>query len=352
MGLGIAIEVEGSVSAGLAAASLVEVVERVNEPTRFRLRLPADIAEGDIPSLVDPEIDPGKKIGIVVPGNPTSEVLVQGPVHRQKMELVHGGAGSVLDVMGADLSLEMDRVVQSKVWPDGKDSDAVEAIVKTYGSEPAVEKTLGRHVESKHSLVQRDTDLRFVQQLARRNGYHFYFDVDSRGRDVAHFEPPPSPGKADAELIIHLKGANIDALSIEWDVERPVSAEAFQLDLNTLQVIDGSVPVSPQGLLGKTGLDGVLKKPRSLHLATPVDDAGDLRARASGALIEAGWFVRARCQTTVDAVGKVIRAHRMVRVRGAGSRHSGEYFVAGVRHLIDSTAHHMEIELWRNAWGA
>ncbi len=46
-----------------------------------------------------------------------------------------------------------------------------------------------------------------------------------------------------------------------------------------------------------------------------------------------------------------MRAHTVVEVNGAGTRHSGKYFVAGVRHTIDSESYLMELELLRNAWG-
>ena len=56
------------------------------------------------------------------------------------------------------------------------------------------------------------------------------------------------------------------------------------------------------------------------------------------------------CQASVHNVGIPVRAHTLVNLRGAGSRHSGKYFVAGVRHVIDAAAHTMEITLVRNGW--
>ena len=88
-----------------------------------------------------------------------------------------------------------------------------------------------------------------------------------------------------------------------------------------------------------------------MHLFAPVDDAGDLQARGAGLLVEADWFIQATCQTSLESLGGLVRAHTVVEVRGAGSRHSGKYFVAAVRHTIDSTAHKMDVTLVRNGWG-
>jgi hypothetical protein len=86
-------------------------------------------------------------------------------------------------------------------------------------------------------------------------------------------------------------------------------------------------------------------------VVAPVDDSGDLHARGEGALIESDWFVRATCQTSVHAMHAIVRANTIVNLRGVGKRHSGKYYVASVRHIIDATAHNMEIELIRNGWG-
>ena len=63
-------------------------------------------------------------------------------------------------------------------------------------------------------------------------------------------------------------------------------------------------------------------------------------------------FIRATCETSLPTLGKLVRAHTVVEVKGAGSRYSGKYLVSGVRHKIDAEAHKMSIELVRNGWGA
>ena len=84
----------------------------------------------------------------------------------------------------------------------------------------------------------------------------------------------------------------------------------------------------------------------------PVDDTADLRRRAAGVLIDASFFVSARGQTTLHALGQVLRAHTVVKLRGAGSRHSGKWLCSAVRHTIDAMEHRMEFELLRNGWDA
>jgi hypothetical protein len=88
-----------------------------------------------------------------------------------------------------------------------------------------------------------------------------------------------------------------------------------------------------------------------MHFAPAVDDQGALNARSKGVLREAQWFINATCHTSLHRLCKIVRNHTIVSVVGAGSRHSGKYYVTGVRHKIDAADHNMDLELARNAWG-
>jgi len=351
VGLGISLAVDGRADDVLAGAGLVEVEERMGETTRFRLHFALDIGDGDLPLLVEDRIGPGSEISVLVPANGATRCLVKGPVHGQRIHLVHGGTGSTVEVWGSDGTVTMDREARSAVHSDVSDSEAVETVVGGYGFVPDVATTSGRHLENTHTLIQRESDLRFVRRLARRNGFLFWLTSDASGVDTAHFRRPDLSGEPDRTIRINLGGNNVDALDVTWDVERPTSVEGTQLDAVSKDDLDGSVDASPLEAMADDDLASITGDTRSVFLAAPADDAGDLQARGEGALIEAGWFVHARCSATLEGLGDVARAHSMAMVRGAGSRHSGRYFVAGVRHTIDPSGHRMDLDLMRNAWG-
>lgn len=354
MGLGVAIRVNGQPDSTAAAAASVEVVERAGQPTVYRLEYAFDMAEGDFPLLKEGKLGPGSELSVVVPDGDTMHCLVKGPVYGQQIHLEHGGSGSVLTVLGADSSIRMDREEKVVAWTDLTDSSAVSAILSQAGFIPDVEATAASHVELKHTLIQRETDLAFIRRLARRNGYLFWISRDALCIETAHFRRPVLDGEAAAELVINLTDPppNVTSLDIAWDVERPTSTEALELDLNTKSAINGAVPRSPLTALGGSALIDVAAEPRIARVSAPVDDAGDLQARSEGTLIEASFFVHATGATTLAALKKVLRAHTLVNVRGAGSRHSGLWFCAAVRHLIDATEHRMDFDLIRNGWAA
>ncbi|MBP6440177.1 MAG: hypothetical protein KA259_01120, partial [Caldilineaceae bacterium] len=340
MGLETVISVNNRADPELADAARIEVIERVGAPTTFRLEYDVDISSGDLPRLVDDRFDPGALLAILAPDRAGAlSCLVKGPVHGQQIRLRHGGAGSTLAVLGADTAVIMDRETRTAQWADVADSDVVSAILANYGYRADVESTSAGHFTDKHTLIQRDSDLRFVQRLARRNGCHFWVTCDDQGVETAHFRRPVLAGEPVADLTINLDNPNLEALDLRWDVERPTSVVSAQLDLNSLDIIDGSAARGAQTVLGDLGLPAITGDTRSIHLLAPADDAGDLQARAGGLLAEADWFVQVTCQASVHNVGIPLRAHTLVNLRGAGSRHSGKYFVAGVRHVIDAAAH-------------
>jgi hypothetical protein len=350
MGSGVSIAVKGVTDPELVNAVSIEVSERMGQATAYTLRYDLDISGGDIPLLTDSRLDQGSELSVMVSVDNTTYCLVKGPVFSHNIHIKHGGAGSTLDIRGADTSVKMDRESGSAIWTDLTDSDAVQSILAKYGYTPDVESTSAGHYEKKHTLIQRESDLSFVRRLARRNGFDFWISYDSFGIETAHFKRPPLGESPSAQLVINLDSPGTGALDIEWDVEHPTSIEGKQLDLNTKADIDVTVQQSPQTLLGDLGLADITGDTRSVHLSAPADDSGDLRSRGEAAQIEADWFIHAGCQVKMADLGKLVRAHTVVEVRGAGSRHSGKYYVSSVKHKINPSDHIMEIELIRNSW--
>ena len=346
-----AVKVNGAADPGIASgASYIEVHERMGEPTAFRIRFHADIAEQDIPILSDPRFDPGSEIQVFAIVDQAAHCLVRGPVCGQQASLAHGGAGSYVDVVGGDASITMNRKIRSHGWI-GRDSDAVRAIVGDYpGVAADIQDTPASHEEVGHTLNQFDTDLRFIQRLARRNGFVFWLDANAQGKLTAHFKRLALDGAPVAKLTLNLDPPMIKQLELAWDVERPTSAQGMQVRLSDKTDLDGAVPRSPLPALAALALADIVRDVRDTHVAPPADDAGDLRARGEGALIDAGWFITARGEAQQEAVGAILRSCTVIDLQGVGKRHSGKWLVAGVRHTLDASTHRMEFELLRNAW--
>jgi len=326
------------------------VVESIHQPTSYRLSYGFAIETGDFPLLTDDAIAPETILAIAINGDLLPNILVSGPVVRHEISITHGGEGSTLDVIGMDKKIEMDREDKVRIWSNQLDSTVVMSVLSEYAIVPDVEVTATLHTDLKHALVQRESDLRFVQRLARRNGYWFWLTEEAPGVTIGHFKKPPVNDSASLDLRINVSDPNVDAVSIVWDVERPTSTSVSQLDLNSLNNIDGSVQQPTLTGLASHDLSTIVNSTRQSHIAVPVDDAGDLTSRSESLLIENGWFIRASLSVKKSKLHDVVRAHQVVSLTGAGLRHSGNYLVSRVQHVINPDDHIMEVELIRNAW--
>jgi hypothetical protein len=328
----------------------VQVVEALHQPTTYKLHYEFASKDGDYPLLDDSHLDPESELTVMVMDGVVPRFLASGPVTGQDISIPDGGSGVLLDVHGGDHCVSMDREDKGKIWSNVTDSLAVTKVLVDNRLVPDVGVTTTLHTEFTHVLVQRESDLRFVRRLARRNGFWFWITSEAPMVNVAHFKRFKPGGTADVELKINARGSNVDRVTLEWDSERPVSAPLKQLDLATKSVMTSGVDKSPLTGLAAKALGDVVSSTRSAHIVVPVDSAGDLAARAEALLIDHGWFVSARVVTRYSTLKKIVRAHTVASLAGVGKRHSGNYVVARVVHDIDENDHVMTIDLVRNAW--
>jgi len=354
MGLGASIRtgMPGVADADFGMASQVEVYERLGEATTYAIRLPVLSQGRDLSWLGDGRVLPGKVLGVYVAQGAQETCLVRGPVTGHAARLAHGTAGSYVDVLGADATITLDRNFRTRVFQDARDSDAVTSIVGDAGFVPDISSTQSVHRSDLRNLAQADTDLRFVRRLARRNGFLAWLTTDAlTGTDTFHFKAPDLSASTSATLTINQPGANVDAIDLRWDCQRPTAVDAVQLDFQNAEILDASGTSPPSPRLGRDRLADVLPSPHTTRVVAPGDDSAEVKARAEGAAFEAEWFVQATLETTVAGLGALPRAPSVVALQGAGSLHSGTWLVAAVRHLIDATGHRMTVDLVRNAWG-
>ena len=335
----------------LAAAEQVEVSERIGEPSTFRLRYRLVDVDQDYPLLLDGRLAPGAALTVAARAGDDQAVLVKGQVHGHRVNLMRGVGTSSVEVCGGDTCFEMDREIKTKLWTGVTASDAVSSVLSSYGVTADVDSLSTKHTDDTHPLVQRDTDLRFVRRLAVRYGHWFWMSTDVAGVTTAHFKRPALSGPPVATVGLDDDPATLDSLEIEWAVERPTAAIGLELKLADLSTLDGQVARTPLPPLGGVAYADIAA-PREVQITANVDDLGDLQARAEAALIDGGWFVRASGRANARAVGTVLRPHTVIAVSGLGTRHSGKYVVAAVRHTITGDSHLMDFELLRNAWEA
>jgi hypothetical protein len=355
MGLNILICVNDQPNDALTQlVSEVEVYEKIDENTHYKLHFVVDVCDGDIAQSLQSITTNGTILSVLAQTDNGLACLVKGPVLQQDSNIQHGGAGSWIKVEGEDLGYVMDHTVQFRVTDSGTDADIVTQLISSYPNMTAdVEATpSSTYDENNHSHVQRASNLSVIKTLARRNGYHFWITVDEAGQGTGHFRSRSLLGNTTADLIVNAEYNNIEGLQLNADTRRATQTEGLQVNLRTREIIGNNVSLDDPALGTDTLATAAGDTAQTVHLAPTVDDAGAMQARSEGALRDAQWFINATCRTSVHRLcNKLIRFHTLVNMVGAGSRYSGKYYVTGVKHTINAAAHAMDLELARNAWG-
>ena len=333
--------------------SSVEVYEKMDMNTTFKLNFMIDVCDDDIDGQIEGDTAPGKTISILAKVNDELVCLVKGPITQQEAHIQHGGSGSWLHVEGEDTGKNLDHKPNYKVTDNASDSDIAYAIIS--GEEhmiPDIESTPhSLHTEENHSHVQTESDLNLLRTLAQRNGFHFWITYSPLGIATGHFKSRDLDGTPKLVLIVNHENYNIESLRVSADTRLPSQTEGKQVSPRTKEVIGDTASVNDTAL-GKKGLAQISgDKKQTIHYAPPADDSGGLQKPSEAVIKEAQWFISATCSTNLQRLCGIVHNHTIVEVKGAGKKHSGKYYVTGVKHVINSVNHNMELEMARNAWG-
>ncbi|HEX2047674.1 MAG TPA: hypothetical protein VHF27_07915 [Acidimicrobiales bacterium] len=342
------------------ALSSLEVEENCDLPDAVQLNLAVNrtpSGEPDFPS--DARLGPFANVAVVAAvegGSP--ECIFDGFVLSHRLHLEPGLTASTLAVWGQDASWLMNLEEKVREWVDVSDAQVASVIFGEHGFTPSSDNTEDdspSHTEDGHSLMQRGSDIRFLRDLARRNGKLCRVVCGPQpGLRTGYFARPNVEGDVRATIALSdAATSTADFMDFEWDVARPSAVRAAQALFDDDDPDGARAEVRSSGLapLDERDLATFAGRPVTVLLATPVDDAGELAFRATAVVREAGWFVRCEGQAEVSRVGAVLRANTVVQLEGVGTLHSGKYLVWSVRHTITPESHQMRFVLWRNGMG-
>lgn len=343
------------------AIQLLEVEENADRPDALLLRLPVNRTSScDLQFVGDGLFEPYTNVTVVVtPDGQASQCIFDGYVLSWHLHLDRTSGSSTIEVWAQDASWLMSISDSVREWSGLTDGQVANQIFSDplYGFTPASGNTEDDslpHDPSRHSLFQRSTDLQFLRGLARRNGKLCRVAcTDTPGKRIGYFVTPAVEGKPVATITLtDPAGWSVDSLEFDWDVMRPSEVDASQVALD--QASDSGVPgdsiSSGLAALDERDYETYASQPATL-LLTATADVAELPLRTAATLRDAGWFVRCRGETNVDRLGSTLRVGSIVAIEGAGSLHSGNWFVWSVRHQITVDAVKLQFTLLRNAMG-
>ena len=329
--------------------SRVEVELDEELAAMFRLELVMKLQpDGSWSHLDDPRLTPWRRVAIDARFEDGTEPLMTGYVTHVHVGFDPDPARCRLELWGMDGTVLMDREERLRDWPNKKDSDIAEAILRSHGFRPVVQDTSIVHDVKVSTIVQRETDMQLLRRLALRNGFDCYVEGDT-----GYFRPPDRKADAQPRLAVHFGTQT----NVEWftvQVHAPAEADIgmFQLHRTEKTVLSSLVASSREPALGRRRapdlLPPQLPAARSFVAMDAATGVTEMDILCRSLFHHGTWFVTGEGVIAGSRYGSVLRPRRPVTIKGVGETHSGAYYVTHVTHSISVDGYSQRFLVKRN----
>lgn len=287
--------------------------------------------------------------------NGTPEVLIDGVMTQH--ETTEGSRPGMfgLKIKGKDLTAVMDYIDFSGIpYPAMPEFARVALILAKYaifGIIPLVIPPILMDVQIpiQQIPIQRGKDLAYIKLLAEQVGYTFYLEPGpAPGMSIAYWGPEIRIGPPQPSLNLDMDAAtNVENLRFTFNneertlpilfIHEPITHATIPIPVPNISLLKpplGLIPPIPkhiEPLRGTSHLSPIAAALRGINAASRSSDT----VTGTGSL-------------DVLRYGHVLRARRLVGVRGAGMAFDGLYFVKSVTHRIERGGFKQQFTLVRD----
>src|SRR5208337_4480744 len=196
---------------------------------------------------------------------------------------------------------------------------------------------------------QKGTDLKHIRRLADSVGYVFYIDPGPQpGMSVAYWGPQIKVGAVQPALAADADAySNVEHLQFSFDNDRKVLPIVVIQDANTkipIPITVGDIsPLNPP-------LGAIPPIPKGIKITKGAAKWSAMRAAliAMAQASQSAEAVTARGSLNVLRYGQVLKARKLVGLRGVGTAFDGLYYVRSVTHQLKRGEYKQDFELTRN----
>ncbi|MCY6493361.1 hypothetical protein [Leptolyngbya sp. GGD] len=341
----------------------IEITETDSGRSGFQLSFKADrsglFATIDYPILKLPLLRPFNRVIVVVTINMIPYVLMDGIITHQQLSPSTNNS-ALLTVTGEDVSVMMDMEEKSVQHPAQPDIAIVSKIIATYaqyGLIPLVIPPLSLDVPNPVERVpsQVGTDLEYLEDLAERYAYVFYVSPGPvPGTNTAYWGPPTRTGIPQGALSVNLgTSTNVNSINIQHKALTPTFVSGKGEDSLTGRSLPIKTFSSPRLPLAT---QSAMLKTAKARKVLPKQGAGltytQMLSRAQ-AITDASMDQVVEATGELDAVryNGVLKARRIVGLRGVGSTYDGLYYVKSVTHQLRLGEYKQSFTLTREGVG-
>ncbi len=342
----------------MSALTGLEVTTDVDQPgDGFQMTFSiGKTKRGDYGLLQSGVLDPDTRVIVAVLFGASLEPLFDGVIYHHQVSPGERPGTSTLTVSGRDISVMLDLKEKNEAHKNQSDSTIVNKILRDYmpfGILPPyqVTPTMDVPMEAERIRRQRDTDLGFIRRLAEENGFVFFIEPVTMGVNRAYWGPRNRVGLPQRALTHDLgSSSNVRSLRLMNDALTPIAVTGTFLEPTTKVSVEipelPSLRIPPLSMLA-----GPARRLERLRCTANRNPARAVAA-AQAAVARASEPVTAEGDLDSVRYGSVLRAHRLVGVRGVGRSYNGRYFVERVTHRIHRGAYTQTFKLSREGTGA
>ena len=310
---------------------------------------------GEYDLLQGGALAPSTRVIIAVLLGITPKVLIDGIILHHQLTPGNGPGESTLTVTGKDVSVMFDLKEKDEKHENQPDSVIVMKLLKNYpqyGLVPLVTPTTDVPLSLNRIPRQSvETDFQFIQRLARRNGYIFYIEPITFQTNTAYWGPQTRAGLPQPRLTVgEGPSADLASLHLVHDALAPVGTTGSFLEPFTGTILP--IPALPS--LRIPPLVASPAQPLRTILTRDTANRNPLQAALAALASATNAPDAVTAQGEIDTIryGNVLRARRLVGIRGPGKSYDGYYYVRSVTHTLTPGNYKQSFQVSREGTGA
>jgi hypothetical protein len=284
-------------------------------------------------------LDPDTRVSIALLIGASLEPLINGVIYHHQVVPSNEPGMSRLTVTGRDIGVLLDLKEKNEQYKNQPDFVIVNRILANYAADGVlppyqVTPTADVPIELFRVPRQHETDMRFLRRLARANGYVFYLEPLTLAVTSAYWGPENRASLPQPALSVNLGSAtNVTGIQIAQDALAPVGTQGTFIEPITKTSLP--IPPLPSLKVPPLALRPVSARRTTLQRSTARLNPALAGVSALAAVMSAPDAITATGDLDTVRYGSVLRARRLVGVRGAGFNYDGFYYVVKVVHEID-----------------
>lgn len=279
---------------------------------------------------------PGTRVWIGAVIGVVPEALIDGVVERHDLGPGEQPGETTLTVTGTTVSSLLGLEEKDQPHANQPDFVIVAKVLASYpelGLVPDVTPTTDVPIELQRTPHQRETDLALIRRLADTNGFVFYTEPVTFGVNRAHWGPVLRVGVPQRAITRGMGSHdNCRDLSFSYDSLAPEGASGTFVE----PITKVRIPVPPLPSLRLPPLSSSPAPARRTTRLRATGNAGPIQTAlaSAAAATRAPEAVSGTGTVETARYGGVLRARRLVGVRGVGLEYDGFYYVTSVTHSI------------------